>query len=107
MLRYLSLAVISFGGLALAAPQVSRAQVPLGVQVQVGPGSLSYQQGYPYVAPGYVVPAPVYVGPRVVVGGPLLSPWYGPGYRGYWGGYRGYGYGPYRHERWEHRGFRH
>ena len=91
MFRYLTLAVIGFAGLALAAPQVSQAQAPVGVQVQVGPGSFTYQQGYPYVAPRYYVPAPVVVAPRVVVGAPVYSPWY-------WNGFRGY-----RHERWEHR----
>jgi hypothetical protein len=92
MTRLLSLAVLGFAGLSLAAPQVSQAQTPVGVAVQVGPARFSYQQAYPYpyVAPGYVVPAPVVVAPSVVIGGPVYSPWY-------WNGYRWY-----RHERFEH-----
>ncbi len=54
-------------GLTLASPQTSHAQVPLGVQVGVGPVRFSYQQGYGYPGyPGYAVPAPVYTAPAVV-----------------------------------------
>src|SRR5436305_11035819 len=66
MCRLLSLAVLGFAGLAMATPQVSQAQTPIGVGVQVGPVGFSYQQPYPYVAPGYLAPAPAVVAPSVV-----------------------------------------
>jgi hypothetical protein len=89
MSRLLTLAVLGFGGLSLAAPQVSQAQTPVGVQVQVGPVGFNYQQGYSYV-PRYVVPAPpVVVPPTVVVPQPVYTGWYWDGIR--W----------CRHERWE------
>lgn len=100
MFRYFSMALVSFAGLGLAAPQMSHAQAPVGVQVRVGPASFAYQPGYTYVPPPYVVPAPVVVAPvapaavvvrpRVVIGGPVFYPWH-------WNGHRWY-----RHERFEH-----
>jgi hypothetical protein len=89
MYRYLSVAVLGFAGF-LAVPQASQAQVPVGVQVQVGPAGFTYQPGYTYVAPRYVVPAPVVVTSPVVVTRPAVYPWYWDGYR--W----------IRRERWEH-----
>jgi hypothetical protein len=91
MYRYLSIALLGCTGFFLASPQESQAQVPVGVQVQVGPAAFSYQPGYTYVAPRYVVPAPVVVSPPVVVSRPIYYP-------RYWDGFRWV-----RHERWEHR----
>ena len=54
MNRYLSLAVLGFAGLGLAAPAESQAQPPVAVQVQPGPAGVLYQPGYTYVAPRYI-----------------------------------------------------
>ena len=82
MFRYLSFAVLGFVGLSLAAPQISQAQTPVGVQVQVGPASVIYQPGYVVAPPTYVVPAqPVVVGPSVVVTTPILSPFFWDGHQ--------------------------
>jgi hypothetical protein len=97
MSRLLTLAVLGISAFSLANPQESQAQVPVGVQVQVGPGVISYQQGYPYVAPRYVVPvAPVVVAPAppIVVTTPVYVGWRWDGHR--W----------YRNEHWDHRGHR-
>ena len=96
MNRYLSLGMLSLAGF-LTSPAASQAQTPVGVQVQVGPAAISYQQGYSYVAPPYVVPTPgpVVVTPPVVVRSPIIYPWYWDGYR--W----------IRREHWEHRHFHH
>jgi hypothetical protein len=91
MYRYITLALLGVTGFSLAGPEVSQAQTPVGVQVQVGPAAFSYQQGYSYVAPRYVVPAPVVVGPSVVVAAPVYYPWVWDGHR--W----------YRHERFDYR----
>src|SRR5438445_9293985 len=74
MNRCLSLAVLGCAGF-LASPAASEAQTPVGVQVQVGPAAIIYQQGYSYVAPRYVVPAPVVVKPPVIVGRTVIYPW--------------------------------
>jgi len=67
MNRYLSIAVLSFAGLGLAAPLVGQAQTPIAVRVQTAPARVVYQPGYPCVAPRYIAPAPVVVAPRVAV----------------------------------------
>jgi len=81
MNRYLSLAVLGFAGLGLAAPSESQAQPPVAVQVQPGPAGVIYQPGYTYVAPRYIAPAAVFVAPRVVVPRPVYYPRYWAGYR--------------------------
>ena len=90
MYRYLSLTVLGFVGLGLAAPQVSQAQTPVVVPVQPGPAAI-YQPAYTYVAPRNVVTAPVVAAPPVVVRRPVYYPRYA-GYRGVrygrWGHYR-------------------
>ena len=83
MNRFLSLAVLGFAGLGLAAPSVSQAQTLAPVQVQP---SVVYQPGYTYVAPRYVAPAPVVVAPTVVVPRRVYYP-------RYWAGYRTFRYG--------------
>jgi hypothetical protein len=89
MYRYFSLALLGCTGFFLAGPEMGQAQTPVGVQVQVGPASVTYQPGY-YVAPRYVVPAPTVIAPSIVVAAPVYSPWFWDGHR--W----------YRHERWDY-----
>jgi hypothetical protein len=83
MYRYLSLAVLGFVGLGLAAPPESQAQSPVGVQVQVGPAGVVYQPGYTYAAPRYVVPTPVVVASPIIVPRPVYYPRYRVGYRSF------------------------
>ena len=82
MFRYLSIAVLGFGGLSLATPQFAQAQTPIGVQVQAGPVGVSVQPGYTVMAPTpVIVPVqPVVVGPSVIVTGPVLAPWFWDGH---------------------------
>ncbi len=89
MSRLLTLAVLGFAGFSLAAPQTSRAQTPVGVQVQVGPGVISYQRPV-YVAPTYVTPTYVQSAP-VVIAQPapvVVTPSVYVGWR--WDGHRWY-----------------
>jgi hypothetical protein len=97
MSKLLSLALIGLGtaGVTLVTPSSSRAQVPVGVQVGVGPVAVTAGTYVgPPVYPAY--PYPVYVRPRV---------WYQPVYpvapsvvvRGGWPPYRHYHYYHGRH----------
>jgi len=98
MSKLLSLSLIGLAtaGLTLATPSSSQAQVPVGVQVGVGPvGVTAGTFVAPPVYPAY--PYPVYVRPRIV---------YQPPYPvapavvvrgGYWGPYRHYHYYHGRH----------
>lgn len=102
-------------GLTFASPQAAHAQVPLGVQVGVGPVRFSYQQGYGYPAyPTTVVPAPVYTAPAIVPAFPPAAvyaapavvpatPYLGGAYYGsaYYGRpyYRGYYHNHHGHHR--------
>ncbi len=97
MARLLSLAVLGFASFSLASPQTSQAATPFGISVNIGPGSFTYQQGYPaYYAPvaPVIVPRgpeicdrPVYVGPRPVVVFPEYRHWefHHHGHHGYHG----------------------
>jgi hypothetical protein len=90
MSKLVSLAMIGLAGagVTLATPSSSRAQVPVGVQVGVGPVAVTAGA---YVAPPVypAYPYPVYVRPRV---------WYQPVYPVAPVVVRtGHGWAPYRH----------
>src|SRR5438132_921119 len=72
MSRILSFALLGFTGFSMAAPEVSQAQTPVGVQVQVGPVGFTYQNGYSYAVPGYVSSSYVVPAQTVVVAPPVI-----------------------------------